>query len=364
MVNSYNEWDPLEEVILGSGIPEDLPALDFTFKLFFHDNIYGKHIGEPGQEYITKKHIAEHNQDLENFADLLKSLGIRVKRPKKYNRVQKTKTLAWESSSSPSLNCRDMCMIVGSTIIESAPTCRWRYFENDYLKHIFLDYFKNGSSWICAPKPIMVDSSFDLSFFENSHPGAFAEYNQSAKDHALSCEHEIMFDAANCMRMGSHILMNVSNKNQRLGAQWLESTLGAKYTVWKANICDNHIDSEFLPLRPGLALITLPEILDKLPEPLQKWDIIYVPEIKQKLEKYKQNQSTRLASPKIDYNILSISPEALICSPECQKTLESKLKKHGIECIPSSMRHADIFAGGHHCVTLDTIRKGGLENYF
>ena len=40
LVSSHNEWDALEEVIVGKGLPEKLPALDFTFRLHFHDNIY------------------------------------------------------------------------------------------------------------------------------------------------------------------------------------------------------------------------------------------------------------------------------------------------------------------------------------
>ncbi len=34
IVNSHNEWDQLEEVIVGDGFPTSIPALDFSFKLF------------------------------------------------------------------------------------------------------------------------------------------------------------------------------------------------------------------------------------------------------------------------------------------------------------------------------------------
>ena len=366
IVNSFNEWDPLQEIIVGSGVPETLPAIDFTFKLFFHDNIYGKRItnGYEAQEYITKKHIVEHNEDIEDFVCLLKSLNIEVKRPKQYGKVKKTKTLTWESTSHPSLNCRDMCMVVGDMIIESPPTCRWRYFENDYLKHLFIQYFKQGARWVTAPRPLMTDASFDIEMFKDSHPEIYKEYSNEVIDDDMSCGHEIMFDVANCMRLGQHILMNVSNENQRLGAEWLRSILPESYTVWESSICDNHIDSEFLPLRPGLAVITLPDIIDKLPTALQQWDLILVPEIHNRLTEYKNHPHPALASPKIDYNLLSISPDAVICTPECERILSPKLKKYGIEAIPSRWRHGQIFAGGHHCVTVDVRREGVLENYF
>ena len=158
--------------------------------------------------------------------------------------------------------------------------------------------------------------------------------------------------------------MNVSNENQRLGAEWLRTVLPRSYTIWESSICDNHIDSEFLPLRPGLAVITLPDIIDKLPKELQKWDLILVPEVHNRLTEYKIHPYSVLASPKIDYNLLSISPDAVICTPECARVLAQKLKKYGIEAIPSRLRHGQIFAGGHHCVTIDVNREGSVENYF
>ena len=33
-INSHNEWDQLQEVIVGDGFPETIPALDFSFKFF------------------------------------------------------------------------------------------------------------------------------------------------------------------------------------------------------------------------------------------------------------------------------------------------------------------------------------------
>jgi len=362
-VNSYNEWDPLREVIVGAGVPDDLPAIDFTFKLFFHDNIYGKHVGEPDREYITKKCVEEHNEDIENFVELLKDLDVTVRRPKIPSTLAKVKTPNWSSTVHPSLNCRDLTIIIGNTIIETPPVCRWRYYENDYLKHLFLEYFKEGAKWVTAPKPLLLDTSFDIEYFRDSHPEIYNEYNCEAHSH-MSCGNEIMFDAANCMRLGKHILMNVSNKNQQLGAQWLRDTIGDKYTVWEANICDNHIDSEFLPIRPGLALLTLPDIKDKLPPELQSWDFIYVPEIYDTINRYKASSNVPLASPKIDYNILSITPNTIICNSACTSILERKLKPYNVDVISSNMRHANIFAGGHHCITLDIYREGILENYF
>lgn len=368
-VNSHNEWDKLEEVIVGAGVPNDLPAIDFTFKLFFHDNIYGKKYDDIHntseiipKTYITKRHVEEHNQDLEEFASLLSSLGVTVKRPKTPSKIHRVATPAWESTIHPALNVRDLTIIIGNEIIETPASCRWRYFENDYLKHLFLEYFKDGCKWTQVPRPIMTDSSFDLSYFRENK-NAYNEYSDLIKPSYLDCGYEIMFDAANIMRLGKHILFNASTENARLGVRWLRNHLSKEYTIWEINIADSHIDSSFLPLRPGLALITREDFWNKLPEPLQKWDKIFIPQKNRSKEEY-NNQGIKLASPRIELNLFSVSPELVICHPQYEKELNFKLKPYGITAIGSKMRHCEIFAGAHHCTTLDIRRKSTLENYF
>lgn len=361
-VNSHNEWDQLEEVIVGDGFPTSLPLLDYSFKLFFHENLWEERVYEFGNQAINKRHCEEHSEDLEKFSGLLKSLGVKVRRPKKPKRLEKVKTPLWDSTIHPALNVRDMAMVVGDTIIESPPTCRYRYFENDYLHHLFLEYFNAGGKWIQAPKPLMTDNSFDTSWIDEEDGRQY--YNDiKQKENYMDCGHEIMFDAANCVRMGSHILMNVASKNQALGARWLQDILGEKYKVWSAGLADSHIDSSFIPLKPGLALVMKDYIKDKLPKELQKWDLIYIP-MKDRDTAEKESQGIKLASPRIELNVFSISKELIICHPQYEQTLNKLLKKYNVEAIGSPFRHCEIFSGAHHCTTLDVRRKSKYENYF
>ena len=324
IVNSHNEWDELQEVIVGDGFPDTIPALDFSFKLFFHDNIFGKVFDI--KQYIQKRHVDEHREDIEKYVDLLKSFDIIVQRPKVPKKINKIKTPNWESTDYPALNVRDLCMIVNDTIIETPPSCRWRIFENDYMKHLFLNYFKNGAKWVSAPRPLILDTSFDMSVYD----GAYNEYE--IKDDYMGLGTEIMFDAANCVRMGKHILMNVSNENQMLGAKWLQNTLGNKYKILTSNLTDSHIDSTFLPLKPGLGLV--------------------------------KNQGINLASPRIELNVFSVNKELIICHPQYENILNKELKKYNIQAIGSPFRHCELFSGAHHCTTLDIRRKSKYEDYF
>lgn len=360
LVNSHNEWDQLEEVIVGNGFPKNLPILDYSFKIFFHENIEGKAY-QHGDDFVSKRHVEEHAEDLESFCNLLKKLNVKVKRPKKPEKLHKIKTPIWDSTIHPALNVRDMSMIVGNTIIESSPTCRYRYFENIFLHHLFLEYFKNGSNWVQSPKPLMTDNSFDISWIDDEGQAYYNNLKQ--KDNYFDCGYEIMFDAANCVRMGSHILMNVSNKNQTLGAEWLQKTLGEKYKVWTAPLTDSHIDSTFLPLKPGVAIITKDFVKERLPKKLQSWDLIQVPMRERTKEEF-NSQGLKLASPRIELNVFSISPELIICHPQYEEILNKVLKKYNIEAIGSPFRHCEIFSGAHHCTTLDIRRKSKYENYF
>lgn len=370
IVCSHNEWDPLEEVIVGRGLPATFPAIDFTFRLFFHDNVYNVYRtcgydttnNVTPQHYINKRHVAEHEEDVEAFAELLASHNIKVRRPKVPTKIHKVKTPDWESTIYPALNVRDLTMIIGNRIIETPPSLRFRYFENDYMKHLFLEYFKSGAEWIVAPRPLMVDGSFDLEYYKKD-ASAVELYKNLQEASPMECGYEIMFDAANCMRLGKHILFNASTENARLGAEWLQRQLGDEYTVWTTEVTDTHIDSTFLPLRPGLALLLNSDKKSLLPKPIQSWDLITIP-MRQRSTEFKNQQSIPLASPRIELNVLSIDQNTIICHPEYRDILSEKLNKYRFDVIPCQMRHCEIFSGAHHCLTLDVRRRGKLENYF
>ena len=73
------------------------------------------------------------------------------------------------------------------------------------------------------------------------------------KFHRLA-EKEIVFEAANTLRMGKDLLYLVSSSGNFLGAKWLQSVLGNDYKVHitKDIYRSSHIDSTLMPLKPGL----------------------------------------------------------------------------------------------------------------
>lgn len=386
-VNSYDEWSPLKEVIVGSPMSYSLPDFELSFKLFFHDNASlafyyptygasssnGSSTGE--SENVADRKLRNHTlnrqfleelaEDVDGLVETLEKLGVRVHRPTPLHKVPEFKTPYWEASGIPALNVRDQAIIVGDEIIETTPQIRARYFENDLLKPIFYRYFKNGARWTTMPRPIMTDNSFDLSYVSDQGRDMVASeaiYDQKPSEFDIGFE--MMIDAAQCVRFGKDIIVNVATENHEMGLQWLKQQLEPRFRIHRIHrMTDNHIDSIVLPLRPGTLLLRHPRFLDMLPKPLQKWDIIYPPEPTENIFPKYGEDSLILTSKYIDLNVLSVDENTVIVNalfPELIDTLE----KQGFNAVPVRHRHRRLFGGGFHCFTLDTVREGSLENYF
>ena len=204
-VNSHNEWDTLKEIVIGTVFDHNLPALDYSFKIFFHDNMFGQSM--MGMQYdddilINADYVREMEEDLEGLVRIIEDFGAKVHRPRTPDMIKPTRTPYWESTNFYALNVRDQTMIVGDSIIETPPAVRHRYFENDLLKHIFMEKFKAGAKWIQAPKPMLLDSSFDLSWAMKNPDSVSQQWYNKVKNTVCedSIGNEIIFDAANCKR--------------------------------------------------------------------------------------------------------------------------------------------------------------------
>jgi glycine amidinotransferase len=383
-VNSADEWSPLREVIVGSSLNFERPDLDLSFKLFFHDNAYlafyypqygaasntdGAYPGDGALVHtpsykVKQRYLEELAEDIDGFVDTLVWLGVTVHRPTALSGVPSVQTPYWESTVTPALNVRDQAIVLGDEIIETPPQIRARYFENDLLKPIFYEYFRGGSRWTVMPRPVMTDMSFDLSYVEASGRAMIATepvYRQSPSSFDVGIE--IMIDAAQCIRLGRDVLVNVATVNHELGLRWLEQHLGGRFRLHRLyRMTDNHIDSMVLPLRPGTLLVRAPHVRDMLPAALQKWDVIYPPEPSDTMFPRYDADDLIVASKYIDLNVLSVSPDVVIVNSLCPELIRV-LERHRFTVVPVRHRHRRLFGGGFHCFTLDTVRDAGIEDY-
>ena len=348
-VKSNNDWDPLEEIIVGTADNCVHPTMNKST----HSFIYGgedydaiKHFnGQPIEKWI----VDEANEDLENLSTCLTSLGVKVRRPEPIDHNIKFKTPEWETTGWYTFCPRDLLLPLDNLIIDCPSPMRARYYETRaYYKHLY-EWMAEGTQWISAPKPILADDNYQL---------------EDRKDPTL-LNREIIFDAPNIVRLGQDLLCQVSNSGNKLGFQWLKTILeprGYRLHIAERYYSFAHFDSTVLPLRPGLVLFNAERLNKNFYPPIFKdWDKIWVGE--KDLAVPPANTGVAPCSPYIGLNFLSVNEELVIVD-EKQDKLRRILKKYGIDSIGLPMRQARSMSGGFHCATLDVKRKGNLEDYF
>jgi glycine amidinotransferase len=120
-VNSHNEWDPLEEVIVGrlegAVIPSDhpvvtcnIPGLAARAQALFAGFRYPKILIEPAQ------------CELDGFVRLLESLGVTVKRPEAVKHSKRFSTPEWSSRGFCNSCPRDSMLVIGESDLASIST--------------------------------------------------------------------------------------------------------------------------------------------------------------------------------------------------------------------------------------------------
>ena len=348
-VHSHNDWDPLEEIIVGIADHAMLPTINKSTHSFCYagekfDDI--KNLEGPHDSRV----IDEANEDLDGLADTLKKLGVKVKRPKPLDHTVEFSTPEWKTTGWYTYCPRDLLLPLDNMIIECPSPMRSRYFETRAYYDFLYEWMQQGTKWICAPKPILRDESYQL--------------DDLIEPTLLN--NEIVFDAPNIVRLGTDLLYQVSNSGNKLGYQWLQSIVGNKYKIHLAEkyYSFSHFDSTVLPLRPGLVLFNGDRCTpDWYPPIFKDWDKIFFPG--DKVIDVGSNLANGVSpcSKYIGLNFLSVNEKLIICD-ENQIELRRELDKWGIDTIGLPMRQARTLSGGFHCVTLDVKRKGKLESYF
>jgi glycine amidinotransferase len=212
------------------------------------------------------------------------------------------------------------------------------------------------------PRPALTRDSLDDAYF--SRQGIDVSRATDGET-ALSVDGlglEMIFDGAQCMRLGRDVLVNVANHNHELALRWLNDNLPQQRFHRLNSIADNHIDSVVVPLRPGLMLLRSPQYLPHLPKAMHSWDVIYPPETDESAFPDYSDFGFNIASRYIDINVLSVNESTVVVNSHYSELI-SLLEKRGFDVVPVRHRHRRLFGGGFHCFTLDTVRAGGCEDY-
>src|SRR5678816_4940060 len=107
---SCNEWDPLEEVIVGNPLHARFPTPDRSTQLAeFPD----RSLADIPRGPFPQRIIEETEEDLNRFIDVLKQSGATVKRPEPWPHDRPLSTIHWEAQGFYNYCPRDVLLIVG-----------------------------------------------------------------------------------------------------------------------------------------------------------------------------------------------------------------------------------------------------------
>lgn len=343
---SCNEWDPLEEVIVGNPLGARFPHADPSTRLAEYPD---RPLNEIPQGRFPEQIIDEAEEDLQAFISVLQARDIVVTRPDDWPHEHTISTPHWQSQGYYAYCPRDVLLVIGDMVIETPNVIRGRSLETGAYRRLLMDFHEAGAKWFSAPKPLLEDTLFQFD------PEAPTPGNA-----------EPAFDAANVLRFGRDLLYLVSATGNELGGHWLQRILGDEFRVHflKDVYYGSHIDSTLVALRPGLVLAN-PERLsmETIPDFLKDWEIIFSPPMENQ-ERFDPDYLQRaIGSEWIDMNLFSLGPDTVVVDSD-QIALISLLESKGLEVIPLKLRHSRMLGGGFHCVTLDTRRRGAMESYF
>lgn len=302
MIQSYNEWDPLEEIIVGSATHANWPVNDPIFKLESEKTLWKETPVPcgPVPEWI----VEEANEDLNDLAEVLRKLGVVVYRPHEMNFVE----LGGMYNYCP----RDRLVVAGSRVVDPVMMYPCRDQEVYALDFVY----QNASEVLHMPR-----------------------------------NGTMVMDAANVCRMNDQWLYLESPSGNRAAYEWLCRQL-PDITIELVNFYSGvHIDSTICPLREGFVVLNASRVTPQnCPEAFKGWTKLWVNDVvAQDFYQYPY------ASKWIGMNMLSVDPTTVIVD-HTQHQLIDDLERAKFTVIPLRLRHARTLGGGFHCVTLDLVR--------
>lgn len=301
-ISSYNEWDPLKSVIVGSARNANWPTDDPVFARE-GDKTSWKETPVPSGP-VPQWIVEEAEQELDGLSKILTGLDVEVFRPREIDFVQRKGMYNY---------CpRDRLLVAGEKLVDTTMMYPCRDLEIE----------------------------------------AFADVIQEKEILAMPRDRNMICDAANICRLGDDWLFLESASGNRLAYEWLceqFSEINIELCNFYAGV---HIDSTIVPLREGLVLLNAHRIRpENVPRCLETWEKIWVDRVvEQGFYQYPY------ASKWIALNMLVVDPHTVIADRD-QHDLIKILESHNFTVIPHKLSHSRTLGGGFHCVTLDLWRE-------
>jgi glycine amidinotransferase/scyllo-inosamine-4-phosphate amidinotransferase 1 len=303
MISSFNEWDPIKEIVVGRADFANWPSQDPVFAQESEKTTWTETPVPSGP--VPDWIIDEANEDLDILSSTLEQLDIVVHRPKAIN--------FQERSGMYNYCPRDRFLIHGTTLVDPAMMYPCRDMEAEALEEVVY----RADNVVRMPR-----------------------------------DQGMVLDAANVLRLNDRMLFLESASGNKRAYSWLRKQF-PDVIIELCNFYSGvHIDSTIVPLREGLVLVNASRVnMDNLPSVFNDWEVIWATDVvAQDFYQYPY------ASKWIALNMLVVDPSTVIVDRN-QTNLIRMLELYKFTVIPLELRHSRTLGGGFHCVTLDLIRE-------
>ena len=303
MISSFNEWDPIKEIVVGRADFANWPSQDPVFAQESKKTTWTETPVPSGP--VPDRIIDEANEDLDILADTLEQLDIVVHRPKAIN--------FQERGGMYNYCPRDRFLIHGTTLVDPAMMYPCRDMEAEALEEVVY----RADTVVRMPR-----------------------------------DQDMVLDAANVLRLNDQMLFLESASGNKRAYSWLRKQF-PDVIIELCNFYSGvHIDSTIVPLREGLVLVNASRVnMDNLPRVFDDWEVVWATDVvAQDFYQYPY------ASKWIALNMLVVDPSTVIVDRN-QTNLIRMLELYKFTVIPLELRHSRTLGGGFHCVTLDLIRE-------
>ena len=123
LVNVHTEWDPLEEIVVGTVTGAQVPVADRSLIAVEYPEMVDDPRQIPSGPYPG--HVLEQTEtELEELAGLLTGLGVSVRRPGERDHKSTLSTPDWSTDGFYDYCPRDGFLTVGNSIIETPMVLR------------------------------------------------------------------------------------------------------------------------------------------------------------------------------------------------------------------------------------------------
>jgi scyllo-inosamine-4-phosphate amidinotransferase 1 len=305
MLNTRNEWDPLESIMVGSATHANWPTSDPVFAQESEKTSWKETPVPSGP--VPDWIIDQANRELDHLSEILVRFGVKVYRPRPMDFVK----FQGMYNYCP----RDRLLIWGDTVVDGA------------------------MMYPCRDQEIVNYTSV---------------LEQARNIFSMPRNAGLVLDAANICRVNDSWVFLESVSGNRAAYEWLCD----KFPQVNIELCNFyagvHIDSTIVPVREGLVLLNASRVSpDNCPKVFEDWEKVWVSDDMIASQDFYQYP---YASKWIGMNMLTVDPETVICDV-AQTRLQEVLRKRGINVVPMELSHARTLGGGFHCVTLDMNRR-------